>query len=419
MNDVMGKYTENVRVAATALLSNKLRALLTTFGIGIGIAAIVVLLSLGQSVQNYVNRQFSSVGSDLIYVRPAGAQQLQFQGRAVQSQLTQRDVLILQDPINLPYVNSIVPLMQITRTTDYQTSQIQGTVAATTAEYFDILNRTIASGRLMDEQDVISGARVAVLGQTTVKNLFPSGVNPIGENIRIAGISFRVIGTLQVQGGGGLGSNQDDLIIVPLTTAQLRLQSARSISGQMPLTTIYLEASNDDLIDSVVENAKQILRREHKIRPNKDDDFAITTQRDTLSSLNAITGVLTAFLSIIGGVSLLVGGIGVMNIMLVTVAERTKEIGLRKAVGARGMDVLLQFLTEAVVLCFVGGIAGLFVAILFTQIMRIAVPDLDPSVTVSSVILAVTVTTLIGVFFGLYPASRAAAMTPIQALRTE
>ncbi len=419
----MSKYLENVRLALTALLSNKFRALLTTLGIGIGIAAVVILVSVGQSFQAYVAKQFLSVGSDLVYVRPAqsaNAGQTPF-GRTglALSSLTEKDVAALQDPFNIQNVKSVVPLVQLTRTTSFGANSVRESIYGTTSLYFDTLNRPIASGRQFDEQDVLSSARVAVLGQTALKNLFPDGASPIGETIRVGDVPFRVIGTLQKSGGSGFGVDQDNLIVVPITAAQSHLETERSLTGALPISQIYVQAADLDRIDGVVQAATQLVRRQHKIKPGDDDDFQVSAQKDLLNSFDSVIAILTTFLAILGGTSLLVGGIGVMNIMLVTVSERTREIGLRKAVGARGRDVLLQFLTEAVVLCSVGALAGLALAGLVMMILRVAVAALEPAVSVQSMVLAVSVTTFIGVFFGLYPASRAAALSPIQALRSE
>jgi putative ABC transport system permease protein len=433
----MNKLLENIYSALISLLSNKLRALLTTLGIGIGIAAVTVLVSLGQSVQAYVNKQIMGVGTDLIYVRPgstssgptgstSGGSMPSGGGmsgpnpfRVSTSELTEKDVELLQDPFSVPNVKAVVPLLQFSRSVDYGSKEVRLSVYGTTAPYFETVNRTVGSGRLFDDQDVLSNSRVAVLGETTVNNLFGDGTSPIGETIRVGEVPFKVIGTLQKSGGGGFGSDPDNLIVVPLTTAHTKLQTERSVSGKLPVSTIYLKASNTQAIDGIVENVTTLLRHEHKIKPGKDDDFQVSTQKDLLASFDAIIGVLTVFLAVIGGISLLVGGIGVMNIMLVTVTERTREIGLRKAVGARGTDVLLQFLTEAIMLCLVGGIAGLIVAFLFVAVLKLALPDLDPSVNPQSVILAVSVTSCVGLFFGIYPASRAAALSPISALRFE
>jgi putative ABC transport system permease protein len=412
-----------------SLLSNKLRALLTTLGIGIGIAAVTILVSLGQSVQVYVNKQIMGVGTDLIYVRPGSSTAGSMSSMASMpgassfrlstAELTERDVALLDDPFNVPNVKAVVPLLQFSRSVDYGSKEARVSIYSTTALYFETVNRAVASGRLFDDRDMLSNSRVAVLGQTTVNNLFPEDGSPIGETIRIGDVPFKIIGTLQKSGGGGFGFDPDNLIVVPLTTAHTKLQTERSVSGQLPVSTIYLKATNTQAIDGIVQNVTTLLRHEHRIKPGKDDDFQVSTQKDLLASFDAIIGVLTIFLGIIGGISLLVGGIGVMNIMLVTVTERTREIGLRKAVGARGLDVLLQFLTEAVMLCFVGGIAGLIVAFLFVAVLKVALPDLDPSVNPQGVVLAVSVTSCVGLFFGIYPASRAAALSPISALRFE
>ncbi len=418
----MNKLSENIRMAITSLFSNKIRALLTTLGIGIGIASVIILVSLGQAVQVYVNKQFLSAGADLIYVRQAAVLGQQGPPNAVRtasSALTDRDVTLLQDPFNVSNVKAVVPLVQITRTTTYGTSDIRGRIYGTTETYFDIMSRTVASGRLFDAEDVAAKSRVAVLGQTTIRNLFPTNAEPLGESIRIGDVSFKVIGTLQKYGGSSFGVDQDDLIVIPLSTLYTHLETTRSISGQLPVNTIYLQASSTSAIDGIVQSATELLRREHKIKPGKDDDFQVTTQKDLLSSTDQVIGLLTVFLSVIGGISLLVGGIGVMNIMLVTVTERTREIGLRKAVGARHWDVLFQFLIEAIVLSFVGGFAGLAVAFVVTTILRLVLPDLNPSVSLPSIVLAVSVTTLIGLFFGMYPANRAASLSPIKALRFE
>ncbi len=420
-------FLENVRVAFTSLFANKLRALLTTLGICIGIASVIVLVSAGEAVQNYIAQQFLSVGPDLIYILPSSSANLSQAFNSVSSNgqsaefspLTIKDAELLRDPLNVPGVKMVEPALQLVRTTEYGSSQVRSQLVGISATYLDMIRWKIGSGRGIDEQDMTSNARVAVLGETTVKRLFPEGVNPLGETIQIGGVPFRVIGVLEKYSGASFGEDNNDVICIPLTTAQTRLQTERNLSGELPVSVIVMQATSTGTIDSAVEATTRFLRNQHKIKPGKEDDFIVTTTKDLIKSFDAVIGVITIFLSVIGGISLLVGGIGVMNIMMVTVTERTREIGLRKAVGARYRDIMLQFLTEATVLCFVGGALGLYIALVLILGVRAAIPDLNPTVSLRSIVLAVGVTSFIGMFFGLYPASRAASMDPIAALRSE
>jgi putative ABC transport system permease protein len=347
----MSKLSENARMALVALITNKLRALLTTIGIGIGIAAVIVLVSLGDAVQVYVTQQFTGVGSDLITVRSAppagGFGQRAGRSGTFLSSVTTKDLALLEDPANVPNVKAVVPVMDVNAETSYDNrTDRRASITATTAGYFSVLNHQLASGRLFDDQDVLSSTRVALIGQTTIKNLFATDVDPIGENISIGSVTFKVIGTLQASGSGSsFGRDPDDVVIIPITAAQAHLATEKTSAGDLPVNEIYLQAVNLNVVDDVVTSVTDTVRTQHKIKAGADDDFNVSAQKDLLASFEQTISALTIFLAVIGGISLLVGGIGVMNIMLVTVTERTKEIGLRKAVGARAGDVMLQFLT--------------------------------------------------------------------------
>jgi putative ABC transport system permease protein len=291
---------------------------------------------------------------------------------------------------------------------------------ASTPDYGQLLNFRAARGRFFSEEEYNARSRVVVLGQETIDNLFPAEVDPLDAHIKIRGINFRVVGILEEKGGSSFGGSQDDIAILPLTTAQERLFNNRSQrTGQYLADVIIIQAADEAFVDDIVIDAANALRQAHNISFRDEDDFQILTQSDFLQAFGAVTGVLTLFLGAIASISLLVGGIGIMNIMLVSVTERTREIGLRKAVGAKRRDILSQFLTEAVVLALLGGFLGIGLGILGANGVHQAVPDLDTSVTADSIALAVGFSAAVGLFFGIYPATRAGSLNPIDALRFE
>ena len=412
-------------VALRSLASNKMRSGLTMLGIIIGISAVIILISVGQGVQTMVAEQMQGIGSNVIFVMPGQLEQTNasmrtnFLRSANISTLTLGDVQALADRVSVPDVAAVAPEFVGTGTAVYGAKNTNTTISGVTPDYTRVRSFNPILGRFIEENDLRAESRVAVLGQTVLEELFPAGVNPIGELIKINRIPFRVIGVMERKGGNAF-SDEDDTIMIPLTTAQTRLFGGRQVTGEYTVSVIYAVATSDSRIEAASEQIRRVLRRRHGLIYSTDkDDFSVLTQADVASVLGSLTAVLTAFLGLISAVSLLVGGIGIMNIMLVSVTERTREIGIRKAVGAKRRHVLTQFLIEAIVLSLIGGLIGILIGVSGTLAAASVMQDLQPHISMATIGWATGFSIMVGLFFGIYPAMRAARLNPIDALRYE
>jgi putative ABC transport system permease protein len=408
----------NIRVALVGLTVNKLRSFLTMLGIIIGVAAVITLLSVGRSVEAFVVGEFEGLGNNLLFVFPGRLEPGEGPPRPGGSGLTNQDVALLADSLRTPDLLAVVPeytrLASVTRGPYEARTNISGT----SADFPTIRNFNPVSGSFFDTRDVNANARVAVLGQTVYETLFPDGEVPQGEVIKINNNNFRVIGLMEEKGGSGF-NDQDNLVLIPITTAQRRLFPARRSDGKFRVDLIYAQVIDESRQNLAIAQIEQTLRDTHNISFDEEDDFTVLSQSELTGAFGEITNMITIFLSLVAGISLLVGGIGIMNIMLVSVRERTREIGLRKAVGARQRDILWQFLVEAMVLASVGGLIGLAIGAAGSLIITSFSESLSSSLAWDSVALAISFSAAVGLFFGIYPASRAAGLNPIDALRYE
>jgi putative ABC transport system permease protein len=413
---------ESFRIAMRALAANKMRSILTMLGIIIGVAAVIALMSVGQGVQALVTEQLQSAGSNLLIIVPGSLKDAQPgdpRTHRPSTPLTNSDWLAIRDPLQVPHLVAVVPEADGRANVNYGKTTLALAVTGTNEEYADVRNYYPEDGQFLTSEDVLSEARVAVLGSNVAEKLFPPDVYPIGQSIRINNIPFRVIGVMEKKGGSSFGSF-DNMVFVPFTTAQQRLfPYLRSSRGEPTLSLILAKVDSEENIDKAVASIEDLLRARHNITYLDEDDFSVINQADILDIFGSITGVLTTFLGGIAAISLLVGGIGIMNIMLVSVTERTREIGLRKAVGAKRRDILLQFLVEAMVLSLIGGIIGMILGFVGAQALASLSNDLKAVISWDSIILATGFSALVGLFFGIYPALRAAQLHPIDALRYE
>ncbi len=414
-------FSESLRIALRGLATNKLRAALTMLGIIIGVAAVITLLSVGQGVEQYVTAQFQGIGSSLLFVFPGGSEEQSGPGGAAREKpLTNQDGEALADPYQVPGAKAAALEFFGVGTVEYGRETLSLQVSGVSPNYQQVRQFFVEAGSFFTETDDRAAARVAVIGQTVVKTLFPGGEYPIGQTIKINRLPFKVVGVLEPKGGGLFG-DQDAVVLIPLGAAQQRLFNARAPDGKYFVSVVYVQArdGSDAAMESLAREITAVLRERHNIQFRDEDDFTIVTQNDLISAFGEVTGVLTIFLGAIAGISLLVGGVGIMNIMLVSVTERTREIGLRKSVGAKRRDILWQFLIEAMTLSLLGGVVGILLGIAGARAVVSLQPDVPVAVTLDSVLLATGFSAAIGLFFGLYPAVRAAALNPIEALRYE
>lgn len=405
------KISNLIRLALLALQRNKLRALLTMLGIIIGVASVITMMSIGEGSKQSINASLSSMGSNMITImpysnEPGGARMM---GSNLKT-LTLADVTALKK--NAPSIASISPLASSSGQSINGANNWPTSIQGVSPEYLDIRKLTIKEGIVFSEQDVRASAKVCLLGKTVVDNLFPNGEDPIGKIIRFGKIPFQVIGVLAPKGTSNFGQDQDDIIIAPYTTVQKRIQSS------IYFNQIYASAITEAASDAAVSEITATLKETHRIREGQENDFQVRTQAELMTMMNSTSSMMTALLTAVASISLVIGGIGIMNIMYVSVTERTREIGLRMSIGARGIDILLQFLIEAVMISVTGGVIGVLLGVSASLILP-SILNWPTIISEFSIVISFLVCAITGIFFGYYPALKASKLDPIEALRYE
>lgn len=408
-------YLDALNSALRALRLNVLRSVLTTLGIIIGVAAVIIMVSVGAGAEARVDDLISSLGSNLLMVLPgsgtAGGVRL---GAGSIPTITEDDAEAIQSELGI--VEAAAPSVRGTAQVVFGNLNWSTLVYGVTPEYLKVREWEITTGRVFTDQEVKGAAKVALLGQTVVENLFPGG-SPIGQVIRITRVPFEVVGLLKSKGQTLMGRDQDDAIFIPISTAKKRVLGGRYLGGKA-VAAIFVKVREAGLVPEAERQVKQLLRQRHRLRPDQDDDFFIRNLSEFLEARAQSSRAMALLLAAVASVSLIVGGIGIMNIMLVSVTERTREIGLRLAIGARGRDILTQFLIEAVTLSLIGGLIGIALGVGGSMAMSVF-GQWPMIVEINSVILAFGFAAAVGVFFGFYPARKAAHLDPIEALRYE
>ena len=402
-------YKESFLMAWASLIANKMRSILTMLGIIIGVAAVIALVSIGNGVKQDIQNSISSLGSNLLMVMPGAPRTPGV--RPSQGSMKSLKVSDYQAISKLDGVKEASPYTANSYVTIYQSKNWTTTVSGVSSNFQDVNNWTMAEGRFISSKNVENRERVAVVGQTVVKNLF-AGEDPVGKEIRVKNIPFRVIGVLNSKGNGTMGNDQDDVIFIPYTTAMERVE------GVDYLRMVYVVASDDNGIDRLQSDIENLLRVRHSIKDTNLDDFNIQNMKSIMETMEQTTGTLTLFLGAVAAISLVVGGIGIMNIMLVSVTERTREIGIRKALGATYFVIVTQFLIEAVVISLMGGLIGIALGIGASKLIGLA-SGMSTVISVPTIVLSFAFSMAIGLVFGIYPARKAAKLNPIDALHYE
>ena len=403
--------TNLIKIAVRALANNKLRGFLTMLGIIIGVASVITMLAIGQGSKRSIQAQISEMGSNMIMIQPGADMR-----GGVRQDASAMETLKLQDYENIVdetrFVSAVSPSVNNSGQAIYGANNAPTTVYGISPDYLEIRRYKVGDGDMFTEQDIQTAAKVCVVGKTVVDNLFPDGSNPVGKVIRFQKLPFRIVGVLESKGYNSMGMDQDDLILAPYTTIQKKVLAITHLQG------ITCSALKEEYTDQAIDEITEILRRNHKLRDTDDDDFTIRSQQELSTMLTSTTDMMTVLLAAVAGISLLVGGIGIMNIMYVSVTERTREIGLRMSIGAKGIDILAQFLIESILISVTGGLIGVVFGVGSALVVN-GVAHFPIYIQPWSVILSFAVCTITGVFFGWYPAKKAAQLDPIEAIRYE
>ena len=403
--------TNLLKIALRALANNKLRGFLTMLGIIIGVASVITMLAIGQGSKRSIQAQISEMGSNMIMIQPGADMR-----GGVRQDASAMETLKLQDYEDIVnetrYVSATSPSVNSSGQAIYGANNAPTTVYGISPDYMEIRRYEVEDGDMFSDQDVQTAAKVCVIGKTVVDNLFPGGENPVGRVIRFQKLPFRVVGVLTSKGYNSMGMDQDDLILAPYTTIQKKVLAITHLQG------ITCSALKEEYTDQAIDEISEILRRNHRLRETDDDDFTIRSMQELSTMLTSTTDIMTTLLAAVAGISLLVGGIGIMNIMYVSVTERTREIGLRMSIGAKGMDILAQFLIESILISVTGGLIGVLFGVGAALVVNV-VAHFPIYIQPWSVLLSFVVCTVTGVFFGWYPAKKAAQLDPIEAIRYE